>query len=80
MKSLCCWIIDDLIFQAWGFINALGADGLVESTGGGLNLPTSQSKQTSVICKMIPLERSLQSHQTQFPHVYIKTDKCPFQR
>lgn len=48
----------------------------------GLNLPKSLIKQTSVICKMIPFKGHwhLRSHQTQFPHVYVKTDKCPFQR
>lgn len=51
MKSLCCWITDELIFQASGFINALSADCHVSSTGG-------RPQPSRVVHKMIPLERS----------------------
>lgn len=60
MKSLCCWITDELIFQASGFINALSADCHIASTGG-------RPQPSRVVHKMIPLERSPASLQPSDP-------------
>lgn len=60
IKSLRCWITDELILQASGFINALSADCHISSTGGW-------PQPSRVVHKMIPLERSLASLEPSDP-------------